>query len=92
MLKTMNIGIDHGYYAIETRHFSFLAGIAVYSHEPLHPAKHAGIRCPQCLDLPQPGARHDPMNRRNKRNRFAGMSGCLLPMLRWNVCWAEVHR
>ena len=34
MLKTINIGIDHGYYAIETRHFSFLAGIAVYSHEP----------------------------------------------------------
>lgn len=30
----MNIGIDHGYYAIETRHFSFLASIAVYSHEP----------------------------------------------------------
>lgn len=30
----MNIGINHGYYAIETRHFSFLAGIAVYSHEP----------------------------------------------------------
>ena len=30
----MNIGIDHGYYAIETRHFSFPAGIAVYSHEP----------------------------------------------------------
>ncbi len=29
----MNIGIDHGYYAIKTRHFSFLAGIAVYSHE-----------------------------------------------------------
>lgn len=30
----MNIGIDHGYYAIKTRHFSFSAGIAVYSHEP----------------------------------------------------------
>lgn len=30
----MNIGIDHGYYAIETRHFSFLASIVVYSHEP----------------------------------------------------------
>ena len=30
----MNIGIDHGYYAIKTRHFSFPAGIAVYSHEP----------------------------------------------------------
>lgn len=30
----MNIGIDHGYYAIKTRHFSFLAGIAVYSYEP----------------------------------------------------------
>lgn len=34
MLKTINVGIDHGYYAIKTRHFSFLAGIAVYSHEP----------------------------------------------------------
>ena len=34
MLKTMNIGIDHGYYANKTRHFSFPAGIAVYSHEP----------------------------------------------------------
>lgn len=30
----MIIGIDHGYYAIKTRHFSFPAGIAVYSHEP----------------------------------------------------------
>lgn len=30
----MNIGIGHGYYAIKTRHFSFLVGIAVYSHEP----------------------------------------------------------
>lgn len=30
----MNVGIDHGYYAIKTRHFSFPAGIAVYSHEP----------------------------------------------------------
>ena len=30
----MNIGIDHGYYAIKTRHFSFPAGITVYSHEP----------------------------------------------------------
>ena len=30
----MNIGIGHGYYAIKTRYFSFLAGIAVYSHEP----------------------------------------------------------
>lgn len=34
MSKTMNIGIDHGYYAIKTRHFSFPAGIAEYSHEP----------------------------------------------------------
>lgn len=30
MSKTMNIGIDHGYYAIKTRHFSFPAGIAEY--------------------------------------------------------------
>ena len=34
MRKTMNIGIDHGYYAIKTRHFSFPAGISEYSHEP----------------------------------------------------------
>lgn len=30
----MNIGIDHGYYAIKTRHCSFPAGITAYSHEP----------------------------------------------------------
>ena len=30
----MNIGIDHGYYAIKTRHFSFPAVISFYSHEP----------------------------------------------------------
>ena len=30
----MNIGIDHGYYAIKTRHFSFPAGLSEYSHEP----------------------------------------------------------
>ena len=34
MSKTMNIGIDHVYYAIKTRHFSFPAGISEYSHEP----------------------------------------------------------
>lgn len=32
MSKTMNIGINHGYYAIKTRYF-FTASIAVYSHE-----------------------------------------------------------
>ena len=30
----MNIGIDQGYYAVKTRHFSFPAGVAAYSHEP----------------------------------------------------------
>ena len=30
----MNIGIDHGYYAIKTRHCSFPAGVTAYSHEP----------------------------------------------------------
>ena len=34
MRKTINIGIDHGYYAIKTRHLSFPAGITEYSHEP----------------------------------------------------------
>lgn len=31
----MNIGIDHGYYAIKTRHCSFPAGLTAYgSQEP----------------------------------------------------------
>ena len=30
----MNIGIDHGYYAVKTRHFSFPAGITAYRYEP----------------------------------------------------------
>ena len=31
----MIIGIDHGYYAIKTRHCSFPAGLTCYgSHEP----------------------------------------------------------
>ena len=30
----MIIGIDHGYYAIKTRHCSFPAGITAYKHEP----------------------------------------------------------
>lgn len=28
------IGIDHGYYAMKTRHFVFPAGLAAYDHEP----------------------------------------------------------
>ena len=32
--KIMIIAIDHGYYAIKTKHFSFPAGITAYSHEP----------------------------------------------------------
>ena len=35
MTKTMNIGIDHGYYAIKTAHCSFPAGLTSYGeHEP----------------------------------------------------------
>ena len=34
MRKTMNIGIDHGYYVIKTRYSSFPAGITEYSHDP----------------------------------------------------------
>ncbi|MDY5008632.1 plasmid segregation actin-type ATPase ParM [Candidatus Allofournierella merdipullorum] len=30
----MIMGIDHGYYAIKTRHFSFPAGVTVYTHKP----------------------------------------------------------
>lgn len=30
----MIIGIDHGYYAIKSRNFSFPAGVTAYAHEP----------------------------------------------------------
>lgn len=30
----MIIGIDHGYYAIKTKNFSFPAGVTTYTHEP----------------------------------------------------------
>ena len=30
----MIMGIDHGYYAVKTRHFSFPAGVTAYNHEP----------------------------------------------------------
>ena len=30
----MIIGIDHGYYAIKTKNFSFPAGVTAYTHEP----------------------------------------------------------
>lgn len=30
----MIMGIDHGYYAVKTRHFSFPAGVTAYTHEP----------------------------------------------------------
>ena len=33
----MNLGIDHGYYAIKTKNFSFPAGVTAYSHEPYTP-------------------------------------------------------
>ena len=32
--ENMNIGVDHGYYAVKTRHFSFPAGITAYRYEP----------------------------------------------------------
>ncbi len=30
----MDTGIDYGYYAVKTRHFSLPAGITTYSYEP----------------------------------------------------------
>lgn len=39
----MNIGIDHGYSAVKTRHFSFPAGISAYSYEP-YTLQNTGVR------------------------------------------------
>ena len=49
----MNIGIDHGYYAIETRHFSFLAGIAVFTAMNPTPCK---TRWNTASPMPRPAA------------------------------------
>ena len=34
MSDTITIGIDHGYYAMKTSHFSFPTGLVEYEHEP----------------------------------------------------------
>ena len=34
MSESMIIGVDHGYAAMKTAHFSFPSGLVVYEHEP----------------------------------------------------------
>ena len=34
MSESITIGIDHGYAAIKTAHFSFPTGLVAYEHEP----------------------------------------------------------
>ena len=34
MSDTITIGVDHGYYAMKTTHFSFPTGLVEYDHEP----------------------------------------------------------
>ena len=34
MSEAITIGVDHGYYAMKTRHFSFPTGLVEYDHEP----------------------------------------------------------
>ncbi len=74
----MNIGIDHGYYAIKTRHFSFPAGISEYSHEPytLQNTLEYGGQIPQWTRGKAPdGAK----NRHWMRSRPRQARACLRP-------------
>lgn len=34
MSGTITIGVDHGYYAMKSSHFSFPTGLVEYEHEP----------------------------------------------------------
>ena len=34
MSEAITIGVDHGYYAMKTTHFSFPTGLVEYDHEP----------------------------------------------------------
>lgn len=34
MSDPITIGVDHGYYAMKTAHFSFPTGLVEYEHEP----------------------------------------------------------
>ena len=34
MSEIITIGVDHGYYAMKTAHFSFTTGLVGYEHEP----------------------------------------------------------
>ena len=34
MSESMIIGVDHGYAAMKTAHFSFPSGLVAYEHEP----------------------------------------------------------
>lgn len=34
MSESMIVGVDHGYAAMKTAHFSFPSGLVVYEHEP----------------------------------------------------------
>lgn len=74
----MNIGIGHGYYAIKTRHFSFLAGIAVYSHEPytLQNTLEYGGKFYVCGTGRQPILR----NKTENDNYYFFFSGTVLPL------------
>ena len=34
MSESMIVGVDHGYAAMKTAHFSFPSGLVAYEHEP----------------------------------------------------------
>ena len=80
----MNIGIDHGYYAIKTRHFSFPAGISEYSHEPytLQNTLEYGGQIPSSVDKGKSAGRGE----KQALNAFSSSAGASLPSA---VCEAD---
>ena len=44
MSEMIIIGVDHGYAAMKTAHFTFPTGLVEYEHETLHAEECAGIR------------------------------------------------
>lgn len=72
----MNIGIDHGYYAIKTRHCSFPAGLTTYgSHEPY--TRQGLLESGRCFFCLRNRTAADPARQNHQRQLLPADDGCI---------------
>ena len=90
MSESMIIGVDHGYAAMKTAHFSFPSGLVAYEHEPytLKDVLAAGVRRCRRTKRRQriitssrwrPSQRNSPSVMRSLRQRSIWRQDCLSP-------------